>query len=80
MNFRTTLVLLVLVIVAGVTAIVLHIKFPGGMEGIKDREKQVFRDFDAEKATKLERKVDLANLTGLNHLNCLNTLLQGQKK
>ena len=55
MNFKTTLVLLVVVVVAGVAALILHIKVPGTEEW-KDLGKKVFQDYDSADATKLEIK------------------------
>ncbi|NOZ21032.1 MAG: DUF4340 domain-containing protein [Planctomycetes bacterium] len=55
MNFKTTLVLLVLVVVAGVAALILHIKVPP-TEKAKELEKKVFQDYDSADATKLEVK------------------------
>ncbi|MEW6355194.1 MAG: DUF4340 domain-containing protein [Planctomycetota bacterium] len=55
MNFRTTLVLLGLVIVAGAAALILHFKVPP-TEKAKELEKKIFQDYDSADAVKLEIK------------------------
>jgi len=55
MNFRTTVVLFVLVVVAAVTAFILHKCVPDKETGER-LAKQVFRDLKSDEATKLEIK------------------------